>query len=161
MVANPERGRLVVLCGLPGSGKTTLAHQLVASTGAVRLCPDEWITELGGDLYDEPLRLRVEGLQWSLAQELLGRGLAVVIEWGVWSRAEREVLRERARQLGAAIELRHLDVPIDVLVERVLARNEELPWGMVAISEADLRSWVGQFEAPTAEELARYDPPIG
>ena len=37
---------LHLICGLPGSGKTTLAKQLETSEGAVRFCPDEWIAEI-------------------------------------------------------------------------------------------------------------------
>ena len=32
-----RQARLVLLCGLPASGKTTLAHRLAESYGAVRL----------------------------------------------------------------------------------------------------------------------------
>ena len=39
---NRQQARLVLLCGLPASGKTTLARRLAASYGAVRLNPDEW-----------------------------------------------------------------------------------------------------------------------
>ncbi|HMN01092.1 MAG TPA: hypothetical protein PKC99_18980 [Anaerolineales bacterium] len=34
-------GRLIVICGLPGSGKTTLAKCLEESLGSVRPSPDE------------------------------------------------------------------------------------------------------------------------
>ena len=51
------RGRLIVLCGLPGSGKTTVAREL-ANVGAIRLCSDEWMAALEIDLYDEAYRRR-------------------------------------------------------------------------------------------------------
>jgi len=65
--------RLVLICGLPGSGKTTLAKQLAAETKAVRLCPDEWKHDLGIDYYDDEARVRLEGRLWRLGQELLAR----------------------------------------------------------------------------------------
>ncbi|MFZ0544969.1 MAG: AAA family ATPase [Candidatus Promineifilaceae bacterium] len=37
---------LILICGLPGSGKTTLARQIEQSRSALRLCPDEWIARL-------------------------------------------------------------------------------------------------------------------
>jgi predicted kinase len=43
-------GRLVVITGLPGSGKTTLAVELAASVPSVRMCPDDWMTASGIDL---------------------------------------------------------------------------------------------------------------
>lgn len=45
--------RLIILCGLPGSGKTTLAKLLEGKRRAVRLCPDEWMDALQIDLYYE------------------------------------------------------------------------------------------------------------
>jgi len=147
------------VCGLPGAGKTTTALQLVAEGGGVRFSPDEWMHELGIDLWDQPARGRIEALQWQVAQELLGAGLTVVIEWGLWTRGERDVLRERARALGVSVELRFLDEPLDVLWERVRERGREQEWGWRAIERAELAEWADAFEAPDAEELARYDPP--
>ncbi|HEU4842200.1 MAG TPA: AAA family ATPase, partial [Ilumatobacteraceae bacterium] len=56
-------GRVILVCGLPGSGKTTVSTQLAAGLGAVRMCPDEWLEALGIDLWDGPARDRVEQLQ--------------------------------------------------------------------------------------------------
>ncbi len=63
------------------------------------------------DLYDEEARGKTEALQWKLAQELLARGLTLIIE--------RDVLRLGARTLGAAVELHHLAATADMLFERM------------------------------------------
>ena len=44
-----KQTRLVLLCGLPASGKTTLARELADLYDAVRLNPDEWELALGID----------------------------------------------------------------------------------------------------------------
>jgi predicted kinase len=153
------RGRLVVVTGLPGSGKTDLAVGLAASMPAARMCPDDWMMAAGIDLWDGHARARIEQLQLELALDLLGRGRNVVIEWGVWTRAERDALRDAARAAGASVELRHLTAPIDVLWRRIVERDREGKWSSRPITRAELEEWCVVYEPPSQEELATYDPP--
>jgi predicted kinase len=47
---------LILMCGLPGAGKTTLAPKPAHARRAVRLAPDEWLDGLDIDLWDGPAR---------------------------------------------------------------------------------------------------------
>lgn len=145
--------RLIIVCGLPGSGKTTLSRKLEKEYSAIRFCPDEWMNALTLNIYDEGLRRKIEALQWDLAQNILVQGAKVIIEWGTWSRTERDVLRTRARALGAAVELRYLAATPDVLFKRIQSRGRENP----PIQENDVLQWFEKFEAPTTEEIALFD----
>jgi predicted kinase len=153
-MANPA-GRLIIVCGLPGAGKTTIATDLTKRLGATRFDPDEWMDTLGIDIWDEDRRARLEALQWDLARDLLALGGTAIIVWGTWARSERDTLREGARALGAAVELLYLDAPPDVLFDRVQRRDRETP----SITREDFDRYLAAFQAPTAEELALYDPP--
>lgn len=105
-----------LMCGLPGSGKTTLARQIERERHAIRLAPDEWIAALfGPDIqqrdpltFHGPARDRTEVLQRELAGRLLSLGLDVILENGFWGRSERDEYRAWARALGARVALRHL-----------------------------------------------------
>src|SRR5271163_4890526 len=141
--------RLIVVCGLPGSGKTTHAKSLEARLGAIRFSADDWMDALALDIYDEARREKVEALQWRFARELLVRGLTVIVEWGTWARSERDALRLAARALGAAVELHYLSAPIDVLFDRIRRRGMEHP----CIEKDDLLRWAKIFEVPTPEEI--------
>lgn len=146
-------GRLIIICGLPGSGKSTHAISLEQSLNAVRFCPDEWIRSLGLDLWDTAARDRIEKLQWTLAQRLLELDQTVLIEWGTWGRDERDALRLRANELGAAVELHYLDAPLDILEQRVKTRGREHP----TVTRELLNEWSNSFQRPTAEEGELYD----
>jgi hypothetical protein len=76
--------RLIIVCGLPGSGKSTRAKSLECKFGAVRFSADEWLNALSLDLWDEDSRAKIEALQWNLGQQLLARGISIIIEWGTW-----------------------------------------------------------------------------
>jgi predicted kinase len=151
--------RLLLMCGLPGAGKTTLARQLATEIPAVRLCPDEWIRGFGFDLQDEVFRPRVEEALWELAQRLLQLGQSVILESGFWHRSDRDAKRNAARQLNARVELHYLDVPIDELWRRVEARNTTDEWTDEPLTRAELERWSTWFEPPDAVELGLFDPP--
>ncbi len=148
--------RLILICGLPGSGKTTLAKRLESSLSAIRLSADDWMDVLAANLWNEEARARVEALQWVFGQRLLSLGNVVIIEWGTWSRSERDVLRTQARILGATVELHHTTAPRDILLERIQRRALEDP----PITREQLSQWVQAFEVPTAEEMALYEKPL-
>ena len=151
--------RLILTCGLPGAGKTTVARQLAADRGAVRLTKDEWLWALGSTPWDPSTNEKVEGELWRLARDILRLGLSVVLDFGLWARTERDEMRIAARQLGVGVELHYLDVPVDELWRRIEARNSGATWHDRPIGRADLDGWAGAFQAPDAAELALFDPP--
>ena len=153
--------RLVLLCGLPGSGKSTLATRLADEIPAVRLSPDEWMSELGIDLWDEAARDRIERLFWQLAKDLLRRGQSVILESGFWLRADRDEKRLGARELGARVELHYLETSLDELTRRVEARSREGTVATVPITRADLEGWLPAFQPPDDEEMSLFDAPVG
>ena len=153
-----SKARLILTCGLPGAGKTKLATQLAADRRAVCLTKDEWLWALGSTPWDESTRKKVEHELWRLAQEILRLGLSVVLDFGLWARAERDEMRAAARRLGVGVELHFLDVPVDELWRRIEARNSEPPWDSHPIRRADLDGWVRLSQAPDAAELAMFDP---
>lgn len=126
--------RLVIVCGPPGGATVPVAERLAERFAATRMAPDPWIERLGVDLGDAAVRARIVLLQAALTIDLLRVGANVVAEAGVAPRAERDLLRRRAVDVGALVHLEVVD-----------ATNHD--------------GW----QRPADDELATYDPlpPVG
>lgn len=152
--------RLVLICGLPASGKTTLARQLADKIPAIRLNKDDWAVRLGHDEWDDEFRVLLEAQLWALTLELLAHGQSVILEWGHWGRDERDEKRHGARALGVAVELHYLAVPLEELIARCERRAATGEWKSAPITRAHLEHWATVFQAPDEEELALFDEPL-
>ncbi|HVC68041.1 MAG TPA: ATP-binding protein [Acidimicrobiales bacterium] len=150
----------MLICGLPASGKSTLARRLAPKIPAVRLDKDGWVTELGSDVWDDDVRVRIERQLWALTQELLAHGQSVILEWGHWARVERDEKRLGARALGVGVELHFLDAPLDELIERADRRTASGEWTASPMTRAHFEEWATIFQPPDEEELLLFDEPV-
>ena len=156
----PDRDRPTrfLMVGLPGAGKTTRAMQIEAEHAALRLTPDEWILALYGTSLDRPqrgaIRDPVETLQWQLARRALVHRCNVVLDWGFWSRVERQRYRNEAEALGARVAIVYVSAEIEELWRRIRGRPVSAS-GTLEITRADLELWETLFEPPTEDEVRR------
>lgn len=148
---------LHLICGLPCSGKTTLAKELEHKHSALRLTPDEWHIRLFGmDVDDAEHDARhnlVEAIQWEIAARVLTLGVNVILDFGFWGKSEREDFRLRASRLGARSEIHFLNVSEEILFERLAKRNALLIPGTFQITEDMMRSYIAVFQPPAEDEL--------
>ena len=123
---------LIVVRGLMGSGKSTVARALAERIGAECLSTDEVRREMfgssdtpaefGGGNYTDEKRRRVYEVLWSRATERLAAGLAVVLD-GTFLAAEdqrRGVDVATARKLPALVV--NCTCPADVAKQRITRR---------------------------------------
>lgn len=144
---------LHLLVGLPGSGKTTLARRLEIEHAALRLTPDEWMNPLFGAGESGDKRAVLEhDLLWAVARRVLTLGVDVVLDFGFWSRQERQMYRSRAADIGVNVRLYFLDVPLEELWARLQVRNSQLPPHTFPVTREELERWNSWFEPPAADE---------
>jgi predicted kinase len=145
-----------VLCGFIGAGKTTFAKQLEERTGAVRITKDEWLIRMVGndptiDGYAE-FDARMCGLSRDVAFQLAAKGIDVIIDEGFWERELRDIMRRRARDVGARAVVVFLDTPIETIRARVARRNRNVAPDAFTISEDLLDHYLQYWEPPGEDE---------
>lgn len=160
LAGRPGPTRLILLAGLPGSGKTTIARELEAR-GFLRICPDERVFEqhghYGRDFPRGSYKIRERPILAEVAAELraaLAAGRDVVLDHGLWTLDERQEWRQVGKDTGAVVTLVYLPASHDELWERIKERNASTfddPNAMF-FSEDDLRRHAGRFVAPGPDE---------
>jgi uncharacterized protein len=129
--------RLILVGGLPGTGKSSLAHELAATIGATVLGSDSTRKDISGvprgerhtgefedDLYTPERTDLVYDALITQARDHLEQGRTVVLD-ASW-RAERHRRAARSAAHGAAADLVELrcEVPADLAAERIRRRLE-------------------------------------
>jgi predicted kinase len=149
------------MIGLPCSGKSTLSRKLEQELPALRLSLDEWHIPLFGQDADDPehdaRHMLIETMLWKVARRSLELGVNVILDYGLWSREEREDYRLRAKQLGAGSEIHFLDVPEDELMRRLERRNAQSDGESFIISVEAMKPWFAVFQKPAPDELERRE----
>lgn len=151
-----QRPLLVLFCGLPGSGKTTLARERARETGAIRFSTDQWMADLGVDYFDA-MRDKLQHRLDELWKELLEHGQSVILEDGTWKREERDDIRRIADAFGATTEMHSFDIPFDELWRRLELRNSTAIYGTAPITKGVLEESRRRFDHPDAVELSLFD----
>ena len=120
---------VVLMCGLPGAGKTTYAKTL-ERTGHVRLSVDEEMWRQDRELaarFGTPeyfdFTVAVERQLRTRLLMLIDEGRDVVVDFSFWSRQRREEYKALVTARGAAWQLMFLDVPREELLRRLELRR--------------------------------------
>lgn len=118
---------LFIVCGLPASGKTIVSRRLESRRHALRVTPDEWMARIVGDGWDQAGRAQVEAVMSEIAARLLELGTSVVLDFGCWTKAERDSLRRVAHARGARAQTHYCIAELSELQVRLTARNAQPP----------------------------------
>lgn len=141
--------------GYLGAGKTTFARRLATETGAVRYSPDALMVARHGHdpperhfwSYFDAIAAEVEA-EWP---RTLATGQSVVLDFGFWTRARRDLARSRAAAVGARARLYCVRCSEETARQRCRARNQD-PGDSLFIADATFDTLKARFEPLAPDE---------
>jgi aminoglycoside phosphotransferase family enzyme/predicted kinase len=168
-VASGGRSKVIVMSGLPASGKTTLARQLARHLGLVYLSTD--VTRkrragmnpterapavFGAGLYEPDVTRATYGQMRRDAAKWLRRGLSVVLDGTFGSSRERDLVGGLARRTNAEFSLIVTQCDDEIARHRLDARRRDADNVSDATWETHTemrQTYIDPDEVPDAEKI--------
>ena len=146
-----------LLIGLTGSGKTTYSRRLEAA-GVLRLSVDEEVFARNGrygvDYPDHEYPERERPVIHEIRQrfvEAIRAGRSVVLDYGLWRRAEREAYKQLVEDAGGRWRLVYLKVDRAELLRRLGERNRREDANALTVTPEMLDEFYARFDEPSGE----------
>ncbi len=125
--------QVILVVGCTGAGKTTYAGRLADEVGGIRFSIDEWMMPLYAKDIPQPIEFawmmervnRCESVIFTMAQQVVGRGLSAVLDLGFTTRDHRDKFRSLCAKAGLSVAVHFVDVPRETRWQRVEQRNRE------------------------------------
>jgi predicted kinase len=147
--------KLIILCGIPFAGKSTLARKLVQQCGYTSIDLDEIKVGLyGKQVQDSDLRQadwdRVYHVMYNTIERELRRGETVIHDTGNFTRKERTYASKIAQALDIPYTTVFVKTPVQVAHQRL--RDNQITQSRFDVPEPAFRSAVAEMEPPTVDE---------
>lgn len=151
--------KVYLICGKLCCGKTTYSQKLCAENDAVLLSVDEMtLTVFGqncGEKHDEYV-LNAKKYLLNKSLDLIDKNINVVLDWGFWTRKEREFTKDFYKSRGIDCELHYIDISDETWKARIEQRNKAVITDKTSdyyVDENLLAKCNSIFEAPSEDEI--------
>lgn len=147
--------KLYILCGIPFSGKSTLARKIVKNLGFTKIDLDEVKYELFGPntpdaAVDQDGWDKIYQDMYKRIESSLKNGETVLQDAGNFTRYERGLVQDIARKHGIEFSTIFVNTPVEIAKERMNKNRETKE--RIDVSNEDFQSTLAELEPPLEDE---------
>lgn len=146
----PKQGRMIMLSGLSGSGKSTVGKQIAISMGGIQLRSDAIRKHLAGvplltkgdsSLYTPEMTAQTYSQVLSLAEKLATQGFTVILDAKYDRQSLRGTVIDLAKNMGIQLDIIHCTAPEQVLIDRLTQRTGDIADATVDLLASQQAAW--------------------
>lgn len=118
--------KIILLCGKVCSGKSHYANHIKEKYNAVILSCDELMLELFEEQLGEHHNMisnKVKNYLYQLADQIVLANTNVILDFGFWTRSERQSIKQYFAEKGIETELHYIRVQPEVWLFNIEKRN--------------------------------------
>ena len=152
--------KLIAICGKVCSGKSYYASNLKSKENAVILsCDDVTMTLFDNDLGDnhDVMVKKIMTHLKDVSLKIIATGTNVILDWGFWSKKDREELTEYYKNNDVPIELHYICVDDQTWEKNIEERNKRVEEGNGGsdfhVGEGLKNKVLSRWIEPTKEEI--------
>jgi predicted kinase len=154
--------KLYIFCGIPFSGKTTIAKELEKAKGFKRIDLDEIkFSIFGNNIEDEQVDKdgwdKVYKNMYKEIEDNLKEGKTVVNDTGNFTKNERSLVKNIADRLGVETVEVFIDTPVEVARQRWMENKKTIK--RFDVSDKDMNLSINEMEPPLGKEVITYKYP--
>lgn len=152
--------KVYLICGKICSGKTTYAKKLCRGNNAILLSVDEIMLSLfdqccGEKLHQEYER-KIKDYLFTKSLEIIEKDFDVVLDWGFWTKDERDSVKEFYKSRDIECELHYIEIDEETWKYQLNKRNNEILENKTKayyLEHNRALEFAMRFEPPCADEV--------
>lgn len=122
--------KVYLICGKICCGKTTYAKKLCTENNSILLSVDEIMLSLFDQCCGEKLHMeyerRIKNYLFDKSLEIIEKGFDVVLDWGFWTKEERNSVKEFYKSRNIDYELHYIEIDDETWEYQLNKRNNEI-----------------------------------
>ncbi|MGN1411111.1 MAG: AAA family ATPase [Oscillospiraceae bacterium] len=151
--------KIIMVGGKICSGKSMYSQQIRLKNNAVLLSVDEIMLAIFdqnvGDKHDEYVK-KIKSFLLDKSLEFIEIGVNVILDWGFWTKHEREFTKEFYKSQNINCELHYIDISDEVWKLRLNNRNNLILSGKTNgyfVDDNLIKKFNSIFEMPSNDEI--------